>query len=349
MKKAISILMVILTVFSSMMLFTASASAAKVTAFNKLASSSTYAKTYTISSSGTTIPYTNKNLTSRGTATYGKSSSSYIDNRSDEIYVYSVGQNSKKVYYAYVSYPTSNGRVKAYIPLSALTSNNGNHAAKKSSGRFYCSIRSNTALSGSYYVDKNDTVYLIATKESKYQIMYPTSNGAYRIAWCNKSDYNKYCLNKTTTTQAATSNTSYSPRTSAPSKSNGYYYSSKNIFYSSGYGMPNCTAYAYGRAYEITGKKPNLCTNSAGAWYNYNKNNGYYSYGSTPRLGAIACWSKNGTSTGHVAVVEKINSNGTVLISESHWRGTNFNTRTINSNSSNYLTGYRFMGYIYII
>ena len=44
---------------------------------------------------------------------------------------------------------------------------------------------------------------------------------------------------------------SFSPRLSAPSSSNKYYYSNLNVFYKYGYGMPNCTAYAYGRAYEI--------------------------------------------------------------------------------------------------
>ena len=52
--------------------------------------------------------------------------------------------------------------------------------------------------------------------------------------------------------------------------------------------MPNCTAYAYGRAYEILGTRPNLCPNNAGRWYDYNVNNGYYPYGQTPKLGAIA-------------------------------------------------------------
>ena len=44
---------------------------------------------------------------------------------------------------------------------------------------------------------------------------------------------------------------SFSPRLSAPSSSNKYYYSNLNVFYKYDYGMPNCTAYAYGRAYEI--------------------------------------------------------------------------------------------------
>ena len=97
----------------------------------------------------------------------------------------------------------------------------------------------------------------------------------------------------------------FTMRTTMPSTDNEYYYSDKNPFYPAGYGLPNCTAYAYGRVYEITSKKPNLATSNAEDWYGYNMRNGYYSYGQTPRLGAVACWSYNGGG-GHVAVVEYI-------------------------------------------
>ncbi len=163
-----------------------------ITAFDNL-STSKYAKTYVLKSSGTTIPYTSKNLSTRGTVTYGKSSSAYISNKSDELYVFDVGQKNGK-YWAYVSYPISSSkRAYAYIPLSAITANNGSHVKKTSKGKFYCSIRSGSSTNSSYYVAKKDVVYLIATSGSKYQIMYPMASGKYRIAWCSKTDYNKYC------------------------------------------------------------------------------------------------------------------------------------------------------------
>lgn len=148
------------------------------------------------------------------------------------------------------------------------------------------------------------------------------------------------------TTGLRGASSTYTPRIIAPSTSNSYYYRA-NPFYNSGYGMPNCTAYAYGRAYELLGSKPKLSTGNAGAWWNYNKQKGYYSYGSTPKLGAIACWDKYDGNKGHVAVVEEISGNY-VKISESHYRGTNFDTRIIKADSSNYLTSMRFLGYIYI-
>ena len=136
------------------------------------------------------------------------------------------------------------------------------------------------------------------------------------------------------------------PRTSAPTSDNSYYYV-LNPFYKSGYGMPNCTAYAYGRAYEILGSKPNLSTGNAGKWWWQNKTDGAYKYGNTPRLGAVACWDKYDQNQGHVAVVEAIDGSS-VTISESHYKSTFFDTRTINSDSSNYLTSMRFLGYIYL-
>ncbi|MDO5123567.1 MAG: dockerin type I domain-containing protein [Eubacteriales bacterium] len=145
------------------------------------------------------------------------------------------------------------------------------------------------------------------------------------------------------------STTTFTPRLSAPGKSNAYYYSNKNIFYSIGYGMPNCTAYAWGRAYEILKTKPNLSVDSAHYWWGYNKTNKYYPYGQTPKLGAIACW--NNPYGGHVAVVEKI-ENGTVTLSHSAWGGPNFYTTTYSVGDKSagiYSSGWSFYGYIYIL
>lgn len=140
----------------------------------------------------------------------------------------------------------------------------------------------------------------------------------------------------------------FSARTSAPSTSDSRYYSG-NVFYTSGYGMPNCTCYAYGRAWEILGKEPKLSHGNAGAWWSYNKNGGYYPYGSTPKLGAIAVWDQYDDNHGHVAVVEAINGNK-ITISESSWQGYNWRLSTINSDGTGNLNTktYRFRGYIYI-
>ena len=136
----------------------------------------------------------------------------------------------------------------------------------------------------------------------------------------------------------------FSPRLTAPNADNDYYFA-KNIFYLGGYGMPNCTAYAWGRAYEILGSKPNLSHGNANQFWGYNLNSGAYSHGTTPKVGAIICW--DGSECGHVAVVEKIEGNK-VTISESSWSGSFFETDTFTIGSENSFSVGGFQGYIYL-
>ena len=147
---------------------------------------------------------------------------------------------------------------------------------------------------------------------------------------------------------ASTAASSYVPRLTAPAKTNKYYYSDNNIFYKYGYGMPNCTCYAWGRAYELTKQVPALCVYSAYLWYDYNIENQIYPYGSEPRLGAIACWVYSSGTAGHVAVVEKIEGD-TITFSNSAYSGIEFYTSTapIDDPSDGRET-WIFQGYIYI-
>ncbi len=131
----------------------------------------------------------------------------------------------------------------------------------------------------------------------------------------------------------------YTPRLTAPDSSIPYYSTALNVYHQTGTPMPNCVAYAYGRIYEMNGEAPLLTHGSAGDWYGMNQRGGYYEYGQEPRVGAVACWS------GHVAIVEKINDDGSVTISESHWGGTYFDVKTYSDMHSHY--GQRFQGYIY--
>ena len=127
-----------------------------------------------------------------------------------------------------------------------------------------------------------------------------------------------------------------------------YYFNSTNPLEAAGYGMPNCTAYAWSRAYEILDSVPNLCTGNAQEWYGYNKTYDYYPYGATPRLGAIAVWSHG--DSGHVAVVEKIEGD-TVTFSNSAWQGTFFFLLEVDpADHPNYWTddSWNLLGFIYI-
>ena len=140
-------------------------------------------------------------------------------------------------------------------------------------------------------------------------------------------------------------NDGFTPRLTPPLRSNTCYYSS-NIFYSSGYGMPNCTAYAWGRAYEILGKRPDLSLSDAGKWYEYNKEHNVYPYGKTPKIGAIACF--DNSDGGHVAVVEKI-ENDKIIFSNSAYGGSNFYLSYAHIKDKNPgQDGWIFQGYIYL-
>ena len=142
----------------------------------------------------------------------------------------------------------------------------------------------------------------------------------------------------------------FTPRTEAPEEANAYYYAD-NPFYQSGYGLPNCTCYAFGRFWEITGgAMPSLSWGNAEDWYSYSDG---YSRGTTPKLGAVICWRKgvagdNSDGAGHVEIVEQINSDGTIVTTGSAYDGFLFRTKT-RSNDGNWSGGdaYTFQGFIY--
>lgn len=141
---------------------------------------------------------------------------------------------------------------------------------------------------------------------------------------------------------------SFTPRTTAPEATNNMYYAD-NPFYQAGYGMPNCTCYAWGRFWEITGERPNLSTGDAEKWYN--KTDGYQR-GQVPRLGAVACWRRGDPETdadgaGHVAIVEYINGDN-ITTSNSAYNSSNFYLQELTKESGyTWNESYIFQGFIY--
>lgn len=138
----------------------------------------------------------------------------------------------------------------------------------------------------------------------------------------------------------------YKPRLKAPAPNN-VLWTKKNPFHSAGYGLPNCTAYAWGRWYEIIGKAPKLSLGNAGNWYKNIKDG--YDRGDTPRLGAVICWSKVGGEAqgkGHVAIVEDIKADGSIVIGESGYKKFRFRIMTLKPPYT-YFTGYKLQGFIY--
>lgn len=186
------------------------------------------------------------------------------------------------------------------------------------------------------------------------------TNGFYKVIWNNITGYASstwISFEKPSNSSSGNTNITLGPiRTTAPSTSNKHYYSDSNIFYRAKLSPPftasngkpivgNCTWYAWGRIWELTGKMPTDAnfTGNAYEWWEANKRTGKYKYGSTPKVGALPVWKSslpNSGGYGHVAIVEKI-ENGKIYISESSWHGLLFRYREI------YNTEYLY-GYIYI-
>lgn len=137
---------------------------------------------------------------------------------------------------------------------------------------------------------------------------------------------------------------------------NDHWYSNDNPYYATGYGMPNCTCYAWGRFWEVGDPlgigehKPNPTELpgywDGGAWWNRVDRN-VYQTGNTPALGAVICFSDDNGGSGHVAIVEQINNDGTIVTSNSAYGGTYFYTQTLSSSNNYKWSHYTFQGFIY--
>lgn len=142
-----------------------------------------------------------------------------------------------------------------------------------------------------------------------------------------------------------------------------FYFTDLNKSYKYGY-LGQCTWYAYGRANEILSNagsslKWGIASN-AGTWYQENLNRGTNGFASSadytkPKVGAIVVW-RNPGKAGHVGIVEAVNSDGTVTISEanvstaksaSNPYGWQSRVRTLDYVRAH--STYIFVGYIYLL
>lgn len=143
----------------------------------------------------------------------------------------------------------------------------------------------------------------------------------------------------------------FTPRLNAPSSSDRYWIRTtsggynKCMLISGGSVIPNCVGYAYGRFMEIMGTTScNLSTHNAGLWFG-NTTDGYQR-GQSPKLGAVICWDYPGNA-GHVAIVEQVNSDGSIVTSNSAYQGTRFYVQTLKPPSYTWSSKYHFQGFIY--
>ena len=143
-------------------------------------------KVYATSNSHYITVYTNANLTS-------VDKNRYIYGDEDEIWVYSIGKNSRGQMYAYASYPTSGGRRNVYIPLSTFTSASKPTASRTAKSQITTYKKAGGATYG--YISAGDSVLKLGTSGSYTQIIYPVTNSsnqviAYKAAYIKTTEYN---------------------------------------------------------------------------------------------------------------------------------------------------------------
>lgn len=155
---------------------------------------------------------------------------------------------------------------------------------------------------------------------------------------------------------AITKQNMFQPRNGdeSPKPTDEWYNKPNNEFDVNSVSGGNCTWYAYGRFCEIA-KEWVECSFNGNAVHFYDKS--YFptcKRGQTPKLGAIACWGKGSElgEEGHVAVVEKLYSNGDIAVTESGWTGGWHKGLHKLKKAHNYCddwtaSGYVFRGFIY--
>lgn len=118
---------------------------------------------------------------------------------------------------------------------------------------------------------------------------------------------------------------SFEPRLTAPEHDNPYY-TKYSPYWQAGKGMPNCTAYSYGRinelkqvtSYDDALARTHLSRRNARKWWDENDG---YARGQAPQVGAVAVFqglarTPQGDTYGHVMVVEAVDG-GVVTLSGS--------------------------------
>ncbi|GHU56599.1 hypothetical protein FACS1894132_14160 [Clostridia bacterium] len=154
-------------------------------------------------------------------------------------------------------------------------------------------------------------------------------------------------------------------RTTKPEKGNKYYIAKANGGWSNAIkGSPtdkdcdvlaNCVGYAYGRFNEIAGDGSCKYLAPVNA-ENFIQYKGDCEVGQLPKAGAVMVWQKGATlnnsdGAGHVAIVERVDSETQVFTSESGWGCANpfWNATRKKGMDGNWGAGngYKFLGFIY--
>lgn len=123
-----------------------------------------------------------------------------------------------------------------------------------------------------------------------------------------------------------------------------------------GYTLPNCVALVHAEWLQVLSSalglekakeyESKMCRNNASVYYGYTQDG--FKRGSTPKLGAICCWSGGSSGAGHVAFVTSFDSSGNWSGVASNYSGSAFYSCSYKKSNNYYLgSAYKFQGFIY--
>jgi len=129
------------------------------------------------------------------------------------------------------------------------------------------------------------------------------------------------------------------PTRSSGGSSSSFSYGGNGASVGNRYDYGYCTWYAYNRRAQL-GRPVGSFWGNASTWASYARGSGYL-VNNTPAVGAVMQDSYSAGGYGHVAVVESVNADGSILISEMNYAG--WNVRSSRTLSASEASGYNFI------
>ncbi|MFD2830327.1 LysM peptidoglycan-binding domain-containing protein [Corticicoccus populi] len=245
-----------------------------------------------------------------------------------------------------------NGSSSSSSSSNSSSSNNASEESTSSSSQSSSSASSNSSSNSTYTVKSGDSLYGIARQHGiTYRELMSLNNRGNNIvihpgdtltvsgnASSNSNDTSSNDTSEASETTSSSSSSSASSNNSSSSSSNASQAPSptQSSYGTNYYAWGDCTWYAFERRKEL-GKPVSNSWGNASSWASKAQSAGH-SVSSTPSVGAIIqadAWTNNAYGLGHVGVVERVNPDGSILVSEMNFGGGQGNKafRTISASS----------------
>ncbi|SOC44534.1 LysM peptidoglycan-binding domain-containing protein [Salinicoccus kekensis] len=224
--------------------------------------------------------------------------------------------------------------LKTSTSSSSSSSSNNTSSSTASSNTSSSTSSSNTdssagstATGGTYTVKSGDSLSRIASAHgTNYRTLMNINNLSSTIIYPGQTLKLSAGSSSTSSSSTASSNTSSSSASSSSTSSDSSYKAPaapSNVSWGTNwYYWGDCTWYAFERRKEL-GKPVGNNWGNATNWAGHARSAGY-TVNNRPSVGAIIqahAWTNNAWGMGHVGVVERVNPDGSILISEMNFGG----------------------------